>query len=197
MKAITEKDLYGAYKIYVNKHEDDPTVDLDDLDSEPNWMEIRGDEAMTWSNRVVEYGIVKVNHGDAVHWLGKGYRNEGLLFWDSTESTFVWPHTEIDDYGSVPPNFKVGNGANEFSPNHWIDTVDHNSYVFVSSSLREEIEKNLAEHVILRKNGRIRETFVKIRGQQYKVIVHGEKAVSDVFAYDVDEGVPTLYTRAN
>ena len=54
-------------------------------------------------------------------------------------------------------------------------------------------EKNLAEHVILRKNGRIRETFVKIRGQQYKVIVYGEKAVSDVFAYDVDEGVPKLY----
>ena len=190
MPSITVMDLYHAYRLYIDE---DPTKERE-LE-EPVWNDCDGREIMMWSKRVVKSGF-KVKHGDAVHWLGQGYRNEALMFWDAKKDTFVWPHTEIDDYGSVPPNFRVGNEEDEFSPDHWIEDVDHNAYVFVSDTLLAEINKNLNEHVVVLKSisGEIsRETHVNIKGTHHKVKVCGEKTAHDVFIFAVEGGIPSLF----
>jgi len=65
----------------------------------------------------------------------RGYRNEGVYIWDGSKMCRLY--TEIDDYGSVPPEFTVGK---EFPPNYWIDKVDHNSIVWLDHDLYEKIE---------------------------------------------------------
>ena len=91
-----------------------------------------------------------------------GYRNEGLYFWDAKNKEIVPPFTEIDDYGSVPPRFVVGDGY--FNPTDWLDQVDHNSFVFPSRTLIKEIKA----FVDLYPNDD--KMIVKINGTEYKVI---------------------------
>ena len=68
---------------------------------------------------------LELGHGSTLKFM-EGYRNEGLLFWDNVKKEIVDPFTEIDDYGSVPPRFKVDRGRE----GQWLDEVDHNTYVF-------------------------------------------------------------------
>jgi len=77
--------------------------------------------------------------GDLIRFTPKGeecqlYRNEGVWIYDGNE---IQPlYTEIDDYGSVPPNFKVGNN---FKPDHWINKIDHNSIIWLQDEIIENI----------------------------------------------------------
>ena len=107
----------------------------------PNFSDMMKDERKLWATKVIKAGLFKVSHGDAFHWLGEGYRNENLLFWHETNGV-MFPYCEIDDYGSVPPCFVVGEG---FSPDHWTDMVDHNGLVFLSDKLVAEIKENLVK----------------------------------------------------
>jgi hypothetical protein len=81
-------------------------------------------------------------HGDTLKW-DEGYRNNGLLFWDDTKKQLVMPFTGIDDYGSVPPIFKVGPGG--LSPLKWFDTVEHNHIVFPNRQLIQSIQSKFKE----------------------------------------------------
>jgi hypothetical protein len=69
--------------------------------------------------------------------LYDGYRNEGLLFWDGLTGKIIEPFTDIDDYGSVPPRFRVG--PDGFAPDSWLSVVDHNGVVFPTPLFMEQI----------------------------------------------------------
>jgi hypothetical protein len=89
------------------------------------------------------YALKKKLHNGATMKIGGGYRNEGLFFWDDQNKEIVEPFTEIDNYGSVPPRFVVGDGY--FNPNDWLDEVEHNTYVFPARPLINEM-KEFAEN---------------------------------------------------
>jgi len=84
----------------------------------------------------------KLHNGATLEFPEDGYRNHNLLFWDAQNETIVEPFTEIDDYGSVPPRFVVGDGY--FNPYDWVDEVQHNTYVFPARPLINTM-KALAE----------------------------------------------------
>lgn len=84
----------------------------------------------------------KLHNGATLEFPADGYRNHNLLFWDAQNDEIVEPFYEIDDYGSVPPRFVVGDGY--FEPFDWLQEVDHNSYVFPASPLIKEM-KGFAE----------------------------------------------------
>jgi len=90
-----------------------------------------------------------------------GYRNNGLLFWDAQNQKIVHPFTEIDDYGSVPPIFPVGDGY--FNPTDWLQEVEHNNVVFPASNLIREMKAFAAEHPAEKK------MIVEINGVEYMV----------------------------
>jgi hypothetical protein len=92
---------------------------------------------------------------------GHTYRNENLYFWDAQNQEIVEPFTEIDDYGSVPPRFVVGDGY--FSPNDWIEEVEPNTFVFPARPLINEM-KDFAE-----KNSQKKKMSVQINGKKYVV----------------------------
>jgi hypothetical protein len=80
----------------------------------------------------------RLHNGATLEFPAHGYRNHNLLFWDAQNKEIVEPFAEIDDYGSVPPRFVVGDGY--FDPFDWSDEVDHNSYVFPARPLINEMK---------------------------------------------------------
>lgn len=103
----------------------------------------------------------KLGNGTTMKIGGYVYRNQNLYFWDAQNEEIVEPFTEIDDYGSVPPRFVVGDGY--FSPNDWISEVEHNTYVFPARPLINEM-KAFAE-----KNPQKEKMNVTINGVKYVV----------------------------
>ena len=103
----------------------------------------------------------KLHNGATIHYLNDDYRNNNLLFWDAQNEKIVYPFTEYDDYGSVPPIFVVGDGY--FNPTDWLDEVDHNSTVFPSITLIREMKAFAASHPKEKK------MVVEINGKEYLV----------------------------
>jgi len=118
-------------------------------------------------NELLEYVVTKyalahkLGNGVTIRYLNDDYRNNNLLFWDNQNKKVVFPFTEIDDYGSVPPIFPVGDGY--FNPTDWLDEVDHNAWVFPSINLIREFKEFVAEHPADKK------MIVEINGVEYVV----------------------------
>lgn len=159
--------------------------------SMPNWHDMGEDDTLQkkWMMKVINAGLFKPKHGDGFHWLGQGYRNQDLWFWDK-EKGIIPPYTEIDDYGSVPPHFLVGNGEDQFLPNKWKNIVDHNSYVFLAPELMKEIKdtaKSVTKiHTYTNKPYTIWHTSVMIKKSAYAVQINiddiGE--IDNVFTFE-------------
>jgi len=134
-------------------------------------------DIIAWANKVIDAKLFKPYHGQAFHFIGQSYRNENLLFWHK-EKGVITPYTEIDDYGSVPPDFLVGD---EFRPDEWSNMVDHNSFVFLQPSLVEEI-KETAKYV---EKGKFWHTSVVIKSEVFAVKINMENIdkIGNVFHY--------------
>jgi len=120
-----------------------------------------------YANLAVKHGILKVEHGDPFIWLGEGYRNQNLRFYDKNKGV-IYPWSDgPDDYGTVPYQFKVG----DFPPDKWTDYVDHNNYVFLREDLVEQLKATLKEV-----NPDVWKTTLEIMGVTYPVTltVHRE-----------------------
>ena len=82
-----------------------------------------------------------IKRGDLVHFNKDGkedynfYRNTDLFIWNGANLQYL--DSSIDDYGSVPKDFKVGE---DFKPTHWIRAVSHNTIIH----LDEELYKTIA-----------------------------------------------------
>ena len=90
-------------------------------------------------NYKLEFNPIKdysIQHGDIINFEG-GYRNEGKMIWCDNEKRIKDLYSEIDDYGSVPPQFKVGR---RFKPNHWVKVIDHNTIIWLEDDLYDQIE---------------------------------------------------------
>jgi len=100
-------------------------------------------------------------YGDVINFAGS-YRNENKMIFDGEKLLELY--TEIDDYGSVPPQFKVGK---IFKPYHWLDTIDHNAIIFLEDDLFETIEvfEDFEDNDKI--NGKI-----KIFDTQYSIIIY-------------------------
>lgn len=133
----------------------------------------------------------KLHNGATLEFPAHGYRNHNLLFWDAQNNEIVEPFTDIDDYGSVPPRFVVGDGY--FNPNDWSDEVDHNSYVFPAKPLINEMKEFAMEYPNEKK------MIVTINGSDYMVYYdpvnmkdHWDAAVLQIFnnGFEVFPGDP-------
>lgn len=174
MKIITPEMMYEAFLLAKESsqftEEDLAKIDIEDEDDiEDAMLKIKYDDRVKWANFIIENYLIEIQHGDAVHWVGPGYRNNNLLFWHR-EKKIIHPYIEIDDYGSVPPDFRVGNEADEFEPGHWIDDVDHNGIVFLSDSLMENIKSLLASQT-----GETVTCRFKIKGAEYHLEVEKDR----------------------
>ena len=77
----------------------------------------------------------QINRGDIICFGGRVYRNEGVWIWDGKK--IISLDTDIDDYGSVPLEFKVGK---EFAPDHWVKIIEHNCLIHLEDELFDKME---------------------------------------------------------
>jgi hypothetical protein len=159
--------------------------------SMPNWHDMEEDDTLQkkWMMKVINAGLFKPKHGDGFHWLGGGYRNQDLWFWDK-EKGIIPPCTEYDDYGSVPPHFLVGNGEDQFKPGHWKNIVDHNTIVFLAPDLMKEIKDTaksvMATSTYREKPYKIWHTSVMIKKSVYAVQINMDDIgeIDNIFAFE-------------
>ena len=192
-------DRYTKLEALGNDGDEDEILDIMYADRErikdmpktvPNWDEVQDEKI--WVQKVIDAGIFKPKHGDGFHWLGDGYRNEGLWFWDKKKGV-IPPCTDYDDYGSVPDHFLVGNGEDQFKPGHWKDIVDHNSYVFLAPELMKDI-KNTAKSVIKtskysERPYKVWHTSVLIKGSVYAVQIDMDEIDETDNVFTLEEGL--------
>jgi len=127
-----------------------------------------------------KYAIKHTLHnGATLEFPADGYRNHNLLFWDAQNKEIVEPFSEMDDYGSVPPRFVVGDGY--FNPGDWLDEVDHNSYVFPAKPLIDEMKEFAMNHPDEKK------MIVTINGDDY-IVYYNHVEMKDKWDYCILAG---------
>jgi len=71
------------------------------------------------------------------------YRNDGKAIFDDKD--IISLYDELDDYGSVPPTFFIGD---EFPIMHWTDDVDHNQIVWIDTKAHRDQLLDIKDHVV-------------------------------------------------
>jgi hypothetical protein len=78
-----------------------------------------------------------MSRGDVIC-FGGSYRNERKMIFNGQKLEYLY--TDLDDYGSVPPTFLVGDNDGEFDIGDFEDSIDHNSINWLSKEKLKEIE---------------------------------------------------------
>jgi len=100
----------------------------------------------------------QINRGDIICFGGRVYRNEGVWIWDGKK--IIPLDTELDEYGGLPSEFKVGK---EFAPDHWIKIIEHNTIIWLEDELFDQIEFYKENNKIYGK--------LKIFNKEYKILI--------------------------
>ena len=79
-----------------------------------------------------------MSRGDVIHFGNDNYRNNNKLIFDGKKLQHLY--TKIDDYGSVPPTFVVGDELNDFNIGDFEEIIDHNSINWLSKNKLKQIE---------------------------------------------------------
>jgi len=88
-------------------------------------------------------------------------------------------HTNIDDYGSVPPHFVCGDKDDEFNIGDFEGLIEHNSINFLSYPKKNEIEFYVENDVVKGK--------VSIKGKEWKIdfLNYYDKSVFEIYLYSL------------
>jgi len=101
------------------------TNEVDDLEENPTSL----DEDI---KKLIDDEELVLVPGDIVHLEGHDYRNDGKFIWTGTE--IVPLYFNIDEYGSVPPEFKYP----EYRFDHFHGAIDHNYITWLEPSVIQE-----------------------------------------------------------
>ena len=151
--ALDEKvvdDRFRAFGYSVSQFIND-----EDMEGNQDEQDKKVLEAMTQT--VVET-LNDIKRGDIVCIGEADYRNDGKFIWDG--KTVQELHFDIDDYGSVPPEYAYP----EFPLEYWDDSIDHNFIRWVSEA---DVEK-LSDEYDVEEWG---DGFEGDWGTEYQVIV--------------------------
>jgi hypothetical protein len=99
-----------------------------------------------------------MSRGDVIC-FGGNYRNERKMIFDGQKLEYLY--TKVDDYGSVPPTYLVGDNDNEFNIGDFEESIDHNSINWLSKDKLKEIE--------ISENNYIIEGSLQIKGKTWKI----------------------------
>ena len=104
-----------------------------------------------------------MSRGDVIHFDGDDYRNANKMIFNGEK--LVDLYYGVDDYGSVPPEFVVGDKEEEFDIGDFEDLICHNSINWLSKDKLKEIIFSIDE----KKNKILGK--VTIKGKEWKIIL--------------------------
>ena len=90
-----------------------------------------------------EAGIASIKRGDVIHLeIGGDYRNDGKYIYDGEK--IVQLGYKADQYGAVPPQFKVLDDDLNFSATYWLEVINHNRLVYWDTRpYLDQLEQNM------------------------------------------------------
>ena len=114
----------------IGERSDRETGDEPNTEGESTWRQSRDQQLKAmWAKLVKQVPTASLHRGDILHIEEMSdYRNTGKFIFNGVKVEELGEDPEIDDYGYVPPTYVVGD---EFFADHWLGTVDHNSYVWI------------------------------------------------------------------
>ena len=111
--------------------------------------------------------------GDVINFDGN-YRNDNKMIFDGTK--LLQLYTDIDDYGSVPPEFVCGDLPNEFNIGDFEKLIDHNFINWLSKDTLKKIEIDKKDKEIYGK--------VSIKGKTWSILFNLDNLNSTEFETD-------------
>ena len=117
-----------------------------------------------------------MKRGDVIN-FGGVYRNENKMIFNG--NVLLHLHTNIDDYGSVPPQFVCGDKDDEFNIGDFEGLIEHNSINFLSYPKKNEIEFYVENDVVKGK--------VSIKGKEWKIdfLNYYDRSVFEIYLYSM------------
>ena len=116
-----------------------------------------------------------MTRGQVIHFGNDDYRNNNKMIFNGEKLEHLY--FKIDDYGSVPPEYVVGDKDGEFNIGDFRNTIDHNNINWLSSDKLKEIELYVKDNEIKGK--------VIIRGKEWKInFFIGENVEYSQSSYD-------------
>lgn len=100
--------------------------------------------------------------GDVIHFGEDDYRNNNKMIFNGEKLEHLY--SEVDDYGSIPPSFVVGDGEDEFDIGDFEDVINHNSINWLSKDKLKEII------IFTNENNNI-EGNVNIRDKEWRIFI--------------------------
>ena len=85
-----------------------------------------------------------IRNGDVLH-IG-----EELAFWSSTKGVILPDYESGNDFGTVPDEFRVGTGTNEFHPLHWMNIdgwKEYDGHIWLNDTLISEINASIVRNI--------------------------------------------------
>jgi hypothetical protein len=143
---ILQKDVNTLFWTDVRAKQDyDPEKDETYLETFPSIGYSRSHNLEICTTYIREYRL-EIRHGDILQIGGPGYRNDHLAFWSSTKGAIAPDFESGTDHGTIPSDFRVGNGSDEFHPLYWTDISSFYYYdgmIWLSEDLISEIHTKL------------------------------------------------------
>ena len=154
--------------------------------------DLRGDELIKKLTAYIKKQIrlnndefVGINKGDTVILESDaGYRNEGVYMWNGTKVIALY--TEVDDYGSVPPEIEIAQD-NDFTPDSWVNLIDHNAIIWFSPELRNMMD--------FERQGNIYVAYLNFDGVRWKIEYTPNNQVPENFRSDIPRYIQILLAQ--
>jgi hypothetical protein len=146
---IMQKEIDAMYLEEIRATpEYDPAKDEEYSESFPQIQSTYNHNVKVCTDYIRKYRW-QIRDGDILQIGGAGYRNDNLCFWSSTKGAILPDFDSGTDYGTLPSDFRVGNGIDEFHPLHWTDIGSFYYYdgmIWLSTDLISEIHTKLIKN---------------------------------------------------
>ena len=78
-----------------------------------------------------------MSRGDVIHFGNDSYRNNNKLIYNGIKLENLY--TFVDDYGSVPPDYVVGDNSDDFNIGDFEYLIEHNELYWLSKETLQKI----------------------------------------------------------
>jgi hypothetical protein len=85
-----------------------------------------------------QFNTTPMKRGDIAHFGDNYYRNSNKLIFDGVKLECLY--TLVDDYGSLPPDYVVGDKLEDFNIGDFDNLIDHNEIYWLSKETLQKIE---------------------------------------------------------
>lgn len=145
---ISKEDVHTMWWEEIRATPDyDPAKDTTYALELPNMESVHPDNLEICTKYVRKY-LSHIRNGDVLH-IGED-EETSLAFWSNTKGVILPDYESGNSYGTVPDDFRVGTGTNEFHPLHWMKMdgwKEYDGHICLNDTLISEINASIVRNI--------------------------------------------------